>query len=91
VFGSCVSIPDVSRLDTYCLVVMDRQSTLQVSDRLMSFAEVGQQLGVCSRTVRRLVERGDFPPPLRLGARTLRFRASEVAFYIELQSDLRKD
>lgn len=46
--------------------------------QLMSIAQVAETLGVGKRTAWRLVARGVLPRPIRLGRRTVRWRADEV-------------
>jgi predicted DNA-binding transcriptional regulator AlpA len=40
---------------------------LQDFDQMLSLREVAKILGVCGRSVRRLVGRGEFPRPVRVG------------------------
>ena len=48
-----------------------------ITDRLVSVQTLAEFLGVCIRTVRRMVERGQLPRPLRLGG-VVRFSWAEV-------------
>lgn len=56
-----------------------------MSERLLSSREVAQLLGVCIKTVlNRYQSAKGFPRPVRpLGARGLKWRASEVQRYVE--------
>jgi excisionase family DNA binding protein len=51
-------------------------------DQLMTYEEVARQLGCSRRNLERLVATGEFPPPVRLGRRAVRFRRSQVAEYL---------
>src|SRR4051812_48667415 len=44
--------------------------------------EVAFVLGVCRRTVQRLVDSGRLPPPLAMARRTVRHRVSDVLAYV---------
>ena len=52
--------------------------------QLLKLDQVADALGVCARTVRRLVEKPNFPRPLRVG-HAVRFDAADIAAYIERQ------
>jgi len=47
---------------------------------LLSLAEVARILGVCVRSVKRYVDRGELPKPVRVGGR-LRLFKSDVESY----------
>jgi len=51
--------------------------------RLLTVKAVANLLGVSVRLVWRLVAGGRFPQPIRLGARTVRWRARDIAEHIE--------
>jgi len=51
-------------------------------DRLMTVSDVAKQLGICTRTVHRLVAAGDLPPPVKVG-RASRWFISDVNSYLE--------
>jgi len=53
----------------------------EVEDRLLDFAEVSRVLGVCARSVRRAVDRGELPKPVRVG-RSVRLFKSDVEAYL---------
>lgn len=53
---------------------------------LMTLKEVAELLGVGLRSLNRHVRRGFFPPPLRLGTRTLRYSRRTVLDWIAEQS-----
>ena len=53
-----------------------------VEERLLKLDEVGQILGVCRRSVERLIASGDLPVPVKI-RRGSRLPASEVVAYIE--------
>lgn len=46
-------------------------------DQLLSLNQVSEQLGICYRTARRLVARGELPA-VRIGNKVLRVRAADV-------------
>jgi len=50
--------------------------------KLVGIKAVAELLGVCTRTVRRLCESGEFPQPVRLG-RSLRWPLSDIERLIE--------
>ena len=60
----------------------DTENTKGGTERLLSLAEVARLLGVCSRTVRRLIQKQEFPKPVKIGA-CLRFYENEIRGYIE--------
>jgi excisionase family DNA binding protein len=51
-------------------------------DRLVDLKVLASLLGVCARTVHRLVAAGELPPPAKLG-RASRWFASDVDQYME--------
>lgn len=50
--------------------------------RLLSVRTVADITGLCVSQIYKLVARGDFPQPLRVTARTVRWRANEVTGWI---------
>lgn len=50
--------------------------------RLLSVRTVAGITGLCISQIYKLVARGDFPKPLRLTERTTRWRADEIAGWI---------
>jgi excisionase family DNA binding protein len=50
-------------------------------DSLMSIEELAKTLGVCSRSVRRAVDRKELPQPVKVG-NAVRFFKSEVLAYL---------
>lgn len=52
---------------------------------LLNKREVAQALGLSTRTLERLVSLRQFPPPLKLGPTTVRWRAQAVRAYLERQ------
>lgn len=53
------------------------------TDTLLTFVEVAERLRVARGTVYRLVASGHLPPPIRIGAKLARFRASDIEAMIE--------
>ena len=50
--------------------------------RILRMPEVVARTGLTARSIRRLVARGDFPPPIRLSRRTVGWLESEVEAWI---------
>lgn len=61
-----------------------------IEERLLKLEEVAGILGVCRRTVERLIARQQLPVPVRIG-RISRIPASDVAAYIEQLKQERGD
>ena len=51
--------------------------------RLMSRAEVERLTGLSTSSLYRAMREGEFPEPLRIGRRAVRWRADEVGAWIE--------
>ncbi len=51
--------------------------------RLLDVREVAQILGIAVRTVWRLSATGELPAPVRIGARIVRWRLSDIEQYLE--------
>ena len=54
----------------------------QAAITLRSIREVCDRLGVTRQFIHKEVKLGRFPPPVRLGTRTLRFRECDIAEYV---------
>lgn len=52
------------------------------AEKLLSLSQVAEVLGLCVRSVRRLVDRGVLPRPVRVG-RAVRLFKSDVDGYLE--------
>ena len=52
-------------------------------DLLLTVREVARRLALATRTVWKWSRSGQLPPPVRLGRRTLRWRAAEIERYVE--------
>ena len=52
---------------------------------MVTMNEVTQLLCVTRRTLERWVEMGQFPQPVRLGAKIVRFRRTDVEAYLRKQ------
>lgn len=52
------------------------------SDGLLSLSEVAKILGVCVRSVRRVIARGELPQPVRIG-RSVRLFRRDVEVYLQ--------
>jgi excisionase family DNA binding protein len=57
-------------------------NTSQPVEVLLSLPEVAAILGVCVRSVRRSIDRGELPKPVRVG-RAVRMFKSDVDTYLE--------
>lgn len=58
--------------------------TEPINDSLWSIERVAQRLAVSTRHIRRLMERGGFVAPIRIGG-ALRFDPPDIEAYIESQ------
>jgi excisionase family DNA binding protein len=54
----------------------------KILDRVMRLPEVAGVLGVCVRSVRRMIDRGELPPCVRVG-RAVGLMQSEIEAYLE--------
>lgn len=59
----------------------ERERGDDVGDRLLDLTEVARVLGVCKRTVHRLVASGELPRPVKVG-RGARLYLSDVRGYL---------
>lgn len=57
-------------------------------DKLLTLPEVRAVVSLSSATLYRMIERGDFPPPLKIG-RSSRWLASEIHAFVEAQKAAR--
>ena len=55
-------------------------------DKLLALPEVRDAVGLSSATLYRMIERGDFPCPVKIG-RAARWPASEIKAFIEKQKN----
>lgn len=61
---------------------MDPQTPRDETPRLLRLVEVAKILGVCVRSVRRAIARGELPRPVRVG-RSVRLFQSDVLAYLQ--------
>ena len=54
-----------------------------MTERLLTRAEVEKRCGVSRSTVYRWMRTGQFPEPVRVGPRAVRWPASEIEAYLE--------
>ncbi len=52
-------------------------------DRLLTVQQVTDCLSISRQTLYALVNAGDFPPPLRIGPRAVRWRLSAINRYLD--------
>lgn len=62
---------------------MELAALQEPADRMMAIVEVTARIGLSRATVYRMMEAGTFPHPLRLSERTIRWRESEIARWID--------
>jgi predicted DNA-binding transcriptional regulator AlpA len=60
--------------------------TVTNKPEMLKLQEVADLLGIGLRSLNRNVERGLFPPPIRLGRRTLRYSRRAVLAWIDEKS-----
>jgi excisionase family DNA binding protein len=59
-----------------------RHLTTPARQRMLTPADVAEQLCVSIRTVWRMVERGDIPPPIRWSRKLVRWHAEAIERYL---------
>ena len=59
------------------------ERVFQMHDRLMRRREVEQVLGISRSSIYRLMQEGEFPRPVRIGPAAVRWRASDIAAWLE--------
>lgn len=52
-------------------------------DKLLTRSEVEQRVRIRRSTIYREMRRGEFPTPIRIGAKAVRWKSSEIDHYIE--------
>jgi len=57
-------------------------SSIPEAERLLSLVQTARLLGVCRRTLERLIAAGEFPPPAKVGSKSM-FFPSDVKDYFE--------
>lgn len=62
-----------------------------MSEGFLSYTDVAELTTLSTRTIRRKVEAGDFPQPIRYGARTLFVRAEVADWCTDLVAKLREN
>lgn len=56
------------------------------TESILRLPHVGQVTSLGKTTIRRLVTRGEFPPPIRLSARAVGWRAGDVQQWLDSRS-----
>jgi len=59
-----------------------RTEATSVAPRLLTIKQVGEAVGCTPRTIQRLVHKGGFPRPLRLGDKLIRWSAAALDTWI---------
>lgn len=54
-----------------------------MTDKILRCREVQQAIGLSRSTIYRMVERGDFPRPQKLGLRAIGWRESAISEWME--------
>jgi excisionase family DNA binding protein len=57
-------------------------------DRVMRLPEIAKVLGVCVRSVRRMIDRGELPQPVRIG-HAVGLMQSDIAAFLERMREQR--
>lgn len=57
-----------------------------MSSRLLTVAELAEQLGIHHITIYKLIQKPGFIQPIRIGRRTIRFRQVDVDAWLEAQA-----
>ena len=58
-----------------------------MSEQFYTRAEIENQFGICANSLRQLVNDGEFPAPIKIGRRLLRWRKSTVDQFIAAQDE----
>ena len=58
-----------------------------MSEQLYTRTEIENQFGICANSLRQLVNDGEFPAPIKIGRRLLRWRKSTVDAFIAAQDE----
>lgn len=64
------------------------QADLRADVRLVTVREVADLLGVHVRSVWRLAQSGEIPAPIRLSARVIRWRLSDLRAFLDARSEV---
>ncbi|WP_397534251.1 helix-turn-helix transcriptional regulator [Roseateles sp.] len=68
-----------------CIKNIQSLDVLQLADALLRIQTVGQATGLSGATIYRKLAAGQFPAPVRLGARCTRWKAADVRAWIQAQ------
>jgi prophage regulatory protein len=61
------------------------------SDRILRFPEVRIKVGLCRSHIHNLISKGDFPSPIKLGARASGWIESEVDSWIACRIEISRN
>jgi prophage regulatory protein len=64
------------------LRIAPRCAADQFGDDLLSIADVASLLGITTKSVYRYRSTGDFPEPIRLGPRLVRWRRGDISSWL---------
>ena len=59
--------------------------------RFLDFPEVCETVGLSKTPIRARIKAGTFPAPVALSSRCVRFRSTDIAAWMEAQTDTTKD
>lgn len=62
-----------------------------MTDRMLRRGEVEKITALSKSTLYRMIARGDFPPPMRLGLRAVGWRASTISAWVSERTESRFD
>lgn len=63
--------------------VIGKKEDLSMTDKILRCKEVQQAIGLSRSTIYRMIERGDFPRPQKLGLRAIGWRESAISEWME--------
>jgi excisionase family DNA binding protein len=66
---------------------MDELQVRKTDVAVINVSEVAELLGVNSRTIWRLCQRGELPAPIRLGPRILRWRLADLREHLDRKAE----
>ena len=61
---------------------------MEKADFVVRKKDTCRVLGVCSETLRQWVKKGDFPPPIKLGARAVGWLQSDIDAFLKRRKQM---